>query len=153
MSYLRIPGFHVHISVPLAPDINFGWDGVDLGAGLDIPKLAAGGVVTRPTLLVAGEAGPEAIIPLDRYAAIRTLTSPPAAAVPQLPPLAAAVGGLRDVVVFAQFGDETIEARSVRITNRVLDARIAGADLAYRNGTPGGALGALSSPHAVAASR
>jgi hypothetical protein len=30
----------------------------------EIPKLAKGGVVTSPTLLIAGEAGPEAIIPL-----------------------------------------------------------------------------------------
>jgi len=32
----------------------------------DIPTLAAGGIVTGPTLAVLGEAGPEAIIPLDR---------------------------------------------------------------------------------------
>jgi len=31
----------------------------------DIPTLAAGGIVTGPTLAVLGEAGPEAIIPLD----------------------------------------------------------------------------------------
>lgn len=34
-------------------------------APLDIPKMAAGGIVTGPTLLVAGEAGPEAIVPLS----------------------------------------------------------------------------------------
>jgi len=32
----------------------------------DIPTLAAGGIVTGPTLAVLGEAGPEAIIPLDQ---------------------------------------------------------------------------------------
>lgn len=32
-----------------------------------IPKLATGGIVTRPTALLAGEAGPEAIIPLNRW--------------------------------------------------------------------------------------
>lgn len=32
----------------------------------DIPYLAAGGIVTRPTLAVVGEAGPEAVIPLSR---------------------------------------------------------------------------------------
>jgi len=32
----------------------------------DIPMLASGGVVTQPTLAVIGEAGPEAVIPLDR---------------------------------------------------------------------------------------
>ena len=32
----------------------------------DIPMLAAGGIVTRPTLAVVGEAGPEAVVPLSR---------------------------------------------------------------------------------------
>jgi hypothetical protein len=32
----------------------------------DIPMLAAGGIVTNPTLAMIGEAGPEAVIPLDR---------------------------------------------------------------------------------------
>lgn len=39
------------------------------GFGFDvpnIPKLADGGVVTSPTLALIGEAGPEAVIPLDR---------------------------------------------------------------------------------------
>jgi hypothetical protein len=39
------------------------------GKGFDIPKipmLAAGGIVTGPTLAMIGEAGPEAVIPLDR---------------------------------------------------------------------------------------
>ena len=31
----------------------------------DIPTLAAGGIVTRPTLALIGEAGPEAVIPLN----------------------------------------------------------------------------------------
>src|SRR5690606_19691241 len=31
-----------------------------------IPALAAGGIVTRPTLARVGEAGPEAVVPLDR---------------------------------------------------------------------------------------
>jgi hypothetical protein len=34
----------------------------------DIPMLAAGGIVTSPTLAMIGEAGPEAVIPLDRFA-------------------------------------------------------------------------------------
>ena len=33
----------------------------------NIPFLADGGIVTRPTLAVIGEAGPEAVVPLDRY--------------------------------------------------------------------------------------
>lgn len=32
----------------------------------DIPMLAAGGIVTRPTLAMIGEAGPEAVVPLSR---------------------------------------------------------------------------------------
>ncbi len=34
-------------------------------APLDIPKMAAGGIVTGPTLAIVGEAGPEAIVPLS----------------------------------------------------------------------------------------
>ena len=33
----------------------------------DIPLLASGGIVTDPTLAMVGEAGPEAVIPLDRF--------------------------------------------------------------------------------------
>jgi hypothetical protein len=33
----------------------------------NIPMLADGGIVTSPTLAIVGEAGPEAVIPLDRY--------------------------------------------------------------------------------------
>ena len=39
------------------------------GKGFDvpnIPELADGGIVTRPTLALVGEAGPEAVVPLDR---------------------------------------------------------------------------------------
>ena len=34
--------------------------------GVGIPHLANGGIVTRPTLAVVGEAGPEAVIPLNK---------------------------------------------------------------------------------------
>src|SRR5208282_1732411 len=33
-------------------------------AGAAVPKLAAGGIVTAPTLAVIGDTGPEAVIPL-----------------------------------------------------------------------------------------
>jgi TP901 family phage tail tape measure protein len=36
----------------------------------NIPELAAGGIVTRPTLALIGEAGPEAVVPLRRGAAM-----------------------------------------------------------------------------------
>jgi phage-related protein len=34
------------------------------GKGWSMPKLAAGGIVTRPTIALIGEAGPEAVVPL-----------------------------------------------------------------------------------------
>lgn len=52
----RVPGFKVG---PV------GFDGFTLGMP-DIPELAEGGIVTRPTLAMIGEAGPEAVVPLDR---------------------------------------------------------------------------------------
>jgi phage-related minor tail protein len=33
---------------------------------MGIPRFAEGGIVTGPTLALIGEAGPEAVIPLDR---------------------------------------------------------------------------------------
>ena len=54
----RIPGFD-----PPGPGPKF--DGFKLGVP-KIPLLAAGGIVTGPTLAMVGEAGPEAVIPLDR---------------------------------------------------------------------------------------
>jgi ElaB/YqjD/DUF883 family membrane-anchored ribosome-binding protein len=36
------------------------------GGGMVIPKMADGGIVTGPTIAMIGEAGPEAVIPLDR---------------------------------------------------------------------------------------
>jgi TP901 family phage tail tape measure protein len=58
---LEIPGFHFKIPVPFAPDIEFGFGPFSLP---DIPRLAKGGIVERPTLAVVGEEGPEAVIPL-----------------------------------------------------------------------------------------
>jgi TP901 family phage tail tape measure protein len=34
--------------------------------GVEVPALAAGGIVTKPTLALIGEAGPEAVVPLNR---------------------------------------------------------------------------------------
>jgi CRISPR/Cas system CSM-associated protein Csm2 small subunit len=39
----------------------------EIGQG-KIPKLAEGGIVTKPTLALIGEAGPEAVVPLSRMA-------------------------------------------------------------------------------------
>ena len=38
----------------------------------EIPELADGGIVSRPTLALIGEAGPEAVIPLDRAGSMGT---------------------------------------------------------------------------------
>jgi len=56
--------------------LNAALDAVDKGAGplvnfgeipnVSIPRLADGGIVTAPTLAMIGEAGPEAVIPLNR---------------------------------------------------------------------------------------
>jgi hypothetical protein len=34
--------------------------------GVEVPAMASGGIVTRPTLALIGEAGPEAVVPLNR---------------------------------------------------------------------------------------
>lgn len=39
---------------------------VGVAKGLALVKLAEGGIVTRPTIAMVGEAGPEAVIPLDK---------------------------------------------------------------------------------------
>lgn len=41
-------------------------DSMGSKVGKTVPHLADGGVITRPTFLLAGEAGPEAIVPLGR---------------------------------------------------------------------------------------
>lgn len=45
--------------------------------GIDIPHLAEGGIVRQPTLSLIGEAGPEAVIPLDRYRALQDAARAP----------------------------------------------------------------------------
>jgi hypothetical protein len=51
-------GFKVHIP---------GIPGTDVGNyDISIPKLANGGIVSRPTLALIGEQGPEAVVPLSR---------------------------------------------------------------------------------------
>jgi hypothetical protein len=63
-------------ALPLLPDIGFigeikigrvgGDEATSAGSGINIPKMAAGGIVNSPTLAMIGEAGPEAVIPLSR---------------------------------------------------------------------------------------
>ena len=61
-------------ALPLLPNIDLiseisigriGGDAPDAGGGINIPKMAAGGIVNGPTLAMIGEAGPEAVIPLS----------------------------------------------------------------------------------------
>ena len=62
----------------LVPDVGSIVDSIVGGAtskaksivGKIIPGLASGGIVTKPTLAVVGEAGPEAVIPLNRAGAV-----------------------------------------------------------------------------------
>ena len=62
-------------ALPLLPDIDYikeiklgrlGGNEATAGGGLSIPKMADGGIVSSPTLALIGEAGPEAVVPLDR---------------------------------------------------------------------------------------
>jgi TP901 family phage tail tape measure protein len=55
-----LPGVDTHI-----PKVGF-IGGFTLNTP-DIPQLAAGGIVTRPTLALIGESGPEAVVPLGRH--------------------------------------------------------------------------------------
>lgn len=56
--------------IPSIPEVSFGRmgdsGGNTGGSGLAVPAMATGGIVTGPTLALIGEAGPEAVIPLDR---------------------------------------------------------------------------------------
>lgn len=56
------------------PDEPITWGGVS------IPRLAAGGIVTRPTLAMIGEAGAEAVVPLSRGGGMGTTINVYAAA-------------------------------------------------------------------------
>lgn len=51
------------IAIKFGPDINL--------PDNPIPHLARGGIVTRPTLALIGEAGPEAVIPLNQASSVR----------------------------------------------------------------------------------
>jgi hypothetical protein len=62
-------------ALPLLPNIDFiseiklgriSGDAPDAGGGINIPKMATGGIVNGPTLAMIGEAGPEAVIPLSK---------------------------------------------------------------------------------------
>lgn len=56
------------------------WVPIVGGKSFNIPMLAAGGVVDRPTLAMIGEAGPEAVVPLSKLDTM--LSTPKAASAP-----------------------------------------------------------------------
>lgn len=64
---VRTPSFTIPVPGPL-PDIGVPSVGVSAGPWdlPNLPYLAQGGIVRRPTLAMIGEAGPEAVVPLSR---------------------------------------------------------------------------------------
>lgn len=48
------------------PKVAIEWGAGDILPNIDVPALAKGGIATRPTLAMIGEAGPEAVVPLGR---------------------------------------------------------------------------------------
>ena len=71
---LKLPGFHKRFTLPFGKTLTIGFAGVTLNtpdvrtlSKVSLPRLRDGGIVTRPTLVEAGEGGqPEAIVPLSR---------------------------------------------------------------------------------------
>lgn len=57
------------IPIPMAPDIHVNPPDIP-----HIPLLAEGGIVTGPTLAMIGEAGPEAVVPLNRSGMLGNIT-------------------------------------------------------------------------------
>jgi uncharacterized membrane protein YjjP (DUF1212 family) len=62
-------------SIPLLPDLpkvpnlpvpQIGGTPTQVAGRMNLPRLAEGGIVSNPTLALIGEAGPEAVVPLDR---------------------------------------------------------------------------------------
>jgi hypothetical protein len=62
-------------AIPLLPDIStighvnlprMGGTATQMATRMNIPKMAEGGIVNSPTLALIGEAGPEAVVPLDK---------------------------------------------------------------------------------------
>ena len=63
-------------AIPIAPDIKTiahvnlpsigGSSATQAASRMNLPRMAEGGIVSSPTLALIGEAGPEAVVPLDR---------------------------------------------------------------------------------------
>ena len=52
--------------VTIVPDISWQTPNLPTLPRVSIPRLAEGGIVTKPTVALIGEAGPEAVVPLNR---------------------------------------------------------------------------------------
>jgi hypothetical protein len=61
LSHIEVPDITIPINFEPQGGLPDSWR-----TAREIPEMAAGGVVTRPTLALVGEAGPEAVIPLSR---------------------------------------------------------------------------------------
>lgn len=83
-----------------------------------IPKFARGGVVTGPTLALAGEAGPEAFVPLDSGAIPVRIES-----IPGISGSAAAGAGYSPTVNIYQQPGESAESLAQRIAAVVMSRR------------------------------
>jgi len=58
--------FRINVpSTPFGPGFTIGFNLAEL-SNIQLPRLAEGGIVNRETLAIIGEAGPEAVIPLDK---------------------------------------------------------------------------------------
>ena len=64
-SYEDMQGFGAMMSMGIGT-------GTYSGAGLALPAFASGGIVTKPTLGLIGEAGPEAVVPLNQMGGMGT---------------------------------------------------------------------------------
>ena len=63
-------------AIPIAPNIDTiqhvnlpnigGTNATQVASRMNLPRMAEGGIVSSPTLALIGEAGPEAVVPLDR---------------------------------------------------------------------------------------
>jgi hypothetical protein len=108
-----------------------GWGGMSIGMPQipPIPTLAKGGIVTRPTLAMLGESGPEAVIPLGRGIEMPQIPEIPTLAmlgergpegvvplgrgtgIPQIPPIPTlAKGGIVMKPTLAMIGEKGPEA-------------------------------------------
>ena len=74
----HVPGFDVELPSAEVPGVgrvgggHLAWGGIDVSPNKlgHIAPLATGGIVTSPTLALVGEAGPEAVLPLNRLDAL-----------------------------------------------------------------------------------